>query len=348
MYNLTPKLSVVIISHNQREVLRRCIDSVLAQQTTFPVEVIVSDDRSTDGTREMLLSEYKDTIIPTFFNSDECNTTFTLERASYNRLNGLKYATGKYLINIDGDDFYTSTDLFQTMVDTLEAHPECSMCCQNYCMVCSTNVNVPHIPVNKSPLLKQNGIINGEELFSKVGYLHSSCFVVRQVKSFTGEDAHRIPYDDNTITARYLNDGKVAVVNRCDFVYVQYGQSTCATMTDDEKSLIFLPEFQMIKLAPMYTRTLMLRNLGAFSFIAKNALKKEPISPKIEAFFGNSDMFILNKYKNKKSISTRFRYCLVLGWTFIMFALHLKGSIACRILYSLAIGKIDNTVSFEH
>lgn len=339
-------LSVVIISHNQREVLRRCIESVLGQKTTFSVEVIVSDDRSSDGTREMLTDEYKDRVITTFCNSDQCNPTFTLERASFNRLNGLKYATGKYLINIDGDDFYTSTDLFQTMVDTLEAHPECTLCCQNYCVVNSNDIDAPHIPQNKSEMLQSDGIITGKELFLKVRYLHASCFLVRNVKTFTKSDMMGIPYDDNTIVARYIGDGNVAVLNRCDFVYVQYGNSTCATMTEEDKAIIFLPEFYILKLAPSFAGVLMQRNLGAFSYVSRKAIKKELISKELQSFFCECNIFILNKLTNHIRCGDWLRYCAIYWWTSIMFGLHLKHPLFYRVLYRLAIGKISKEVKF--
>jgi glycosyltransferase involved in cell wall biosynthesis len=50
-----PKVSVLIASHNRRDLLRRCLDS-LGRQTQDPgtFEVIVADDGSSDGTAEML------------------------------------------------------------------------------------------------------------------------------------------------------------------------------------------------------------------------------------------------------------------------------------------------------
>lgn len=339
-------LSVVIISHNQREVLRRCIESVLCQKTSFPVQVIVSDDRSSDGTREMLTREYSDKVISSFFDSDKYETSFTLERASLNRINGLQYATGKYLINIDGDDFFTSTDLFQTMVDLLEKHPECTMCCQNYCKVDSADVNIPHIPENKSDILQQDCIITGEDFYSKVGYLHASCFLVRRENNVTFEDVRSIPYDDNTIPIRYINRGKVAILNRCDFVYVQYGQSSCSSMSEDDKSILFLPEFFMTRLAPYLAGVLIRRNLGAFSYVSKYVLDRKPISLGIKRFFNHCDIFILKNLDSKLRIGKRIRYRLIYLWTSMIFAIHFHTSLAYRILYRLAIGKISPAVRF--
>lgn len=341
-----PLLSVVIISHNQRDVLRRCLESVLNQETTFPVQVIVSDDRSIDGTREMLLSEYKDRVIPTFCNSDECNATFTLERASYNRLNGLKYATGKYLVNIDGDDFYTSTDLFQSMVDRLETHPECSMCCQNYCVVDSADINTYHIPECKSEILMHEGIVSAKLFFTKVQYLHAACFVVRCTKVYNEDNLQGIPYDDNTIIARYIEDGQIYVLNRCDFVYVQYGHSTCATMTDEEKSILFLPELVSVKLAPALAGVFMRRNLGAYSYISNLILNKIPVSDRIQKFFRQCDVFILKNLGNNLSFFKIIRYRLIHTWTALMFALHFHSPFAYKVLYRLAVGKTIPDVKF--
>lgn len=339
-------LSVVIISHNQSNELKRCIDSVLQQKTSFPVQVIVSDDRSTDGTRQMLTTEYDGKVLATFFDSNEKNTTFTLERASYNRLNGLKYVTGKYLINVDGDDFFTSTDLFQEMVDTLESHPECSVCCQNYRMVDSKHVLSMTLPQNKSELLTKNHIISGDELFASVGYLHSSCFLVRNKMLYNEDNINGIPYDDNTITARYIGTGMVAVLDRCDFVYVQYNNSTCATMSEQDKSILFLPEFKMCRLAPAFAGTLMRRNLGAFSYISGLIVRKENISEKIQAFFKKCDIFILNRLGNDISFLDKIRYYMIYCWTYLMFACHINGQFAYKILYRLSIGKISKDIKF--
>ena len=48
----TPLASVVFATRNRREELRAAIDGALSQ--TVPVEVIVMDDGSDDGTAEML------------------------------------------------------------------------------------------------------------------------------------------------------------------------------------------------------------------------------------------------------------------------------------------------------
>ena len=46
----SPKVSIVTTTHNQEAYVRQAFDSFVAQQTDFPVEIVVADDASTDAT----------------------------------------------------------------------------------------------------------------------------------------------------------------------------------------------------------------------------------------------------------------------------------------------------------
>jgi len=52
-----PKVCVGILTFNQAEYIRQALDSVIAQQTNFEFTIVVHDDCSTDGTRE-IVAEY--------------------------------------------------------------------------------------------------------------------------------------------------------------------------------------------------------------------------------------------------------------------------------------------------
>ena len=51
--NLTQRAAVTIVTYNSRRYIRRCLHAVLAQEDVA-VEVVVVDNASTDGTREIL------------------------------------------------------------------------------------------------------------------------------------------------------------------------------------------------------------------------------------------------------------------------------------------------------
>jgi glycosyltransferase involved in cell wall biosynthesis len=48
-------VSVIVPAHNEERYLGRCLASLQAQEAEFPVEIIVVDNRSTDGTRDIAL-----------------------------------------------------------------------------------------------------------------------------------------------------------------------------------------------------------------------------------------------------------------------------------------------------
>src|SRR5689334_17074354 len=53
-----PSLAVIIVNYNTRELLRECLRSLLDSQTSFPFHTIVVDNRSNDGSAEMVLDRF--------------------------------------------------------------------------------------------------------------------------------------------------------------------------------------------------------------------------------------------------------------------------------------------------
>ena len=50
-----PKVSVAMITYNHVRFIRQAVESVAAQQTNFPYEIVVGEDVSNDGTREAVI-----------------------------------------------------------------------------------------------------------------------------------------------------------------------------------------------------------------------------------------------------------------------------------------------------
>jgi glycosyltransferase involved in cell wall biosynthesis len=48
------KVSVLLMTYNHARFIAYALDSVLMQETSFPFEIIISEDCSTDGTREIV------------------------------------------------------------------------------------------------------------------------------------------------------------------------------------------------------------------------------------------------------------------------------------------------------
>ena len=93
-----PLISVIIPVYNVEKYLRQCLDSII-NQTLKNIEIICIDDGSTDSSLK-ILQEYKE--------KDNRFVILTQKNqyAGVARNNGLKIAKGKYVIFLDGDDFF--------------------------------------------------------------------------------------------------------------------------------------------------------------------------------------------------------------------------------------------------
>lgn len=119
-------LSVCVRTHNQTQFIREALDSVLLQRTTFPFEIIVSDDASMDGTVE-ILKEYQNVHpykIRLLLSEKNIGGPENLKRV-------IEASNAKYITCLDGDDFYTDEYKLQKQVNFLEAHPEYAACFHN-------------------------------------------------------------------------------------------------------------------------------------------------------------------------------------------------------------------------
>lgn len=118
-----PKVSVLIITYNHKRFIRKAIDSALAQETSFPVEILVGDDFSTDGTRD-IVQEYERQY------PDRVKAVLQPRNLGMNGglncLETLKLAKGEYYAIMDGDDYWTDPHKLQKQADYLDAHPDYS------------------------------------------------------------------------------------------------------------------------------------------------------------------------------------------------------------------------------
>ena len=116
-----PLVSIAIVTYNQEKFLRECIDSCLKQEYSN-CEIVVADDGSTDGTRQ-LLNDYKSRNPQKFklLLSDK-------NRGITKNSNAAHFACrGKYIAWMGGDDLMLPNKI-RLQVDYMESNPACSIC----------------------------------------------------------------------------------------------------------------------------------------------------------------------------------------------------------------------------
>src|SRR5438552_5521342 len=122
------KLSVALLAYNHERYIAQALQSVLSQQLASAFEIVVGDDASTDGTREIISGFQRMHI-------DRLRTIFPDRNLGShgNKMwrQVLEGCRGEYIALLDGDDYWTSPEKLQTQVAFLDTHPECVACFHN-------------------------------------------------------------------------------------------------------------------------------------------------------------------------------------------------------------------------
>ena len=115
-------VSVVVICYRHIPYIRQCLDGILMQQTCFPLEILVGDDASDDGTAD-IIQQYAG-------KHDTIKAVLRKKRigAIPNWVDMFSQAQGKYVAACEGDDYWIDPLKLQKQVDFMETQPECSMC----------------------------------------------------------------------------------------------------------------------------------------------------------------------------------------------------------------------------
>lgn len=241
-------LSVIVISHNQRDELRRCLDSILAMNLSFPYEIIVSDDRSTDGTFELALTykqKYVEGNLARFIavqcNSDEGNCANNSLRSGYNRCNAYPYAQGKYIAHVDADDYFRpGADVYERQVAALEKHPECALA-MSTCLTIKEGEPLTNGTPWPFPRKMTDGEIIEQRDFVRGNWFRlNQCFIQRRNPNVNPVKLYGNRYVDSVITYHHLQFGKVVYVDACDYIYVHHPNSVVTDLSKDDKDSIVM------------------------------------------------------------------------------------------------------------
>lgn len=116
-------VSVFMITYNHENYIEHAIEGVLMQKTSFPIELIIGEDCSTDNTRK-IVREYEGRY------TEIIKAQYPEKNRGMNNnfLTVLQSARGKYIALCEGDDYWTDPLKLQKQVDFLEANPEYSLC----------------------------------------------------------------------------------------------------------------------------------------------------------------------------------------------------------------------------
>lgn len=197
-----PVVSACIITFNQRPYIERCLDGALAQRTTFPIEIVVYDDCSTDGTRE-ICREYQRRhperirlILPAENQYSQGVRTSLL---------AFEPARGEFLALCEGDDYWCDPGKLQIQAELLQSRNHLSAVHHKVLYVDSKNRNL-----GSSNKIEANREIDYRYL-ATLNPIHSCSLIFRRsaLTDTVRDLIARSPYGDFPLFLGLSNSGAI-------------------------------------------------------------------------------------------------------------------------------------------
>lgn len=211
--------SIICVTYNHAPYIRQALDSFLMQKTTFPYEIIIADDCSSDGT-SAICAEYEERYPDVIRHIRGDYNVGGVE----NERRAIEAAQGEYVALCEGDDYWTDPKKLQKQVDFLETHSDYSVTWTRY---------EKYLQTEDKYLSDGNGDLFKEEQESIDITTHM--FLHRWITQYLTMVFRRSAYD-NTWCEKYkyyrdshqfyhlLQKGKGCIINFIGGVYRQTGE----------------------------------------------------------------------------------------------------------------------------
>jgi len=125
-----PVVSVCCTTYNHEKFIQQAIEGFLIQKTTFPFEIIIHDDASTDRTAEIVrrYAEKNPHLIKIILQKENQYKKGMLSGSYFGFeplvRNVLPIAQGQYIALCEGDDYWTDPTKLQKQKEYLDTHLE--------------------------------------------------------------------------------------------------------------------------------------------------------------------------------------------------------------------------------
>lgn len=118
-------LGIIIVNWNTRDLLRRCLQTVLASEGDFSYRVVLVDNASTDGSADMVRAEFPtvEVIASPTNGGFSYGNNLGLRHLGYHNAGQVADHAPRYALLLNPDTEVPSTSLFE-MARYMDAHPQ--------------------------------------------------------------------------------------------------------------------------------------------------------------------------------------------------------------------------------
>lgn len=227
------KLTFAVSCYNFEKFIEECIESILNQKTNFDFDILIRDDKSTDGSKDIIKS-----LINKYSNLRNIRLIESENNVGVNENIRLLLSECKsqYIALLDGDDYLTDSNKLQYQVEFLDNNPDYVLHSTSYKYIDKENNIIPSdsdrwfCPIKEEVEVKdllEKNIISFGRVFRNVDSIH---------KGLQSEYYKKFPYDDWALNFEILKNGKAKCEDYLSGIYRITG--TGVISSDSEEKII--------------------------------------------------------------------------------------------------------------
>jgi glycosyltransferase involved in cell wall biosynthesis len=221
------KLSVVVVCYNHERYLVKAMESIFLQKIDYEYEIIIADDYSTDGTKDIIKNykkNYQDKIT-VLDNQENIGITKNFQKA-------FKACNGEYIAILEGDDYWTSPNKIAKQIKLLDEHREYSFC---YHRFIGHNEETGHFFASRD--IGDNRLITTLDLIydNFIGNF-STCMYRKNIIDLLPESLFEMKVYDwmlNIVVSQY---GVIGYLNELMSIYRQHDKGEWSSKSPQEKN----------------------------------------------------------------------------------------------------------------
>ncbi len=235
-------VSIMIPTYNQENYIGRAIESALAQ--TYPnLEIVISDDASTDQTEEIVKNYLNDPRVKYFRQGKN------IGRVNNYRKNLYEQVSGQWVLNLDGDDYLLNNNYISEAVKALD-----NFNTKDTVLICADRYESDEIEngIDSEPGYSWNSYNGKDSLlryFTKDRFFriwHLTSLYRRDIAMDVGFYRHNIMSSDQESIFRLIMHGNILYTNTKVAVW-QAHSSNVSKELNEENTINNLLEYEYVR-----------------------------------------------------------------------------------------------------
>lgn len=220
-----PSLTALVLTYNHEKTLARALDSILEQDTQYPLRIVIAEDASTDKTQHICKAYAK-----------KFPDIITLRLQPHNTrgrhvTDALAEITTKYITILEGDDYWCNKNKVQTALDFLESHRKYTVFAHD------TMYHSNQDGTDKSLVHDIHGLKNVKNTrgFDNYIYLHTSSRIYRRCINIEEVFSHKVLAYDTYLAFLHLDKGPLYYYDKIMSVYNITGKGAWSKLSRNEQ-----------------------------------------------------------------------------------------------------------------